>query len=120
MKAHNDPYTRRNLKYLHWKDNGPGICRTCGFCGSIHPDDLVTALSATNADIELADMKYGWPHKWYINSPAIMAPGAKKFYSVHLQDATPEALAIIEQAMGLHYEFTNNGNDVSWTRINVN
>lgn len=115
MKAHNDPYTQRHKEFLVWRDNGVGIARTCGYCGSMHPDDIVTALSASNADIEMADMKYGWPHKWYLNSPAIMAPGAKKFYTEHLQDASHEALIIIEKAMGLHFEFEGTG--VRWSRL---
>lgn len=117
MKAHENDYRLKDpFKFTaEWRENGSGIARTCSFCGSIHPSDLITALSAENADIELADMKYGWPHKWYINSPAIMAPGAKKFYTLHLKDATPEELLRIEKAMGLHFEFEGDG--VRWARI---
>jgi hypothetical protein len=40
--------------------------RRCSFCGSIHPDDLVAEpLWAP----EWADMKYGFPHKFYIHIP---------------------------------------------------
>lgn len=41
--------------------------RTCGYCGSLHPEDFATAEVAQNGRIELADMKYGWPHKAYID-----------------------------------------------------
>jgi len=42
--------------------------RTCSYCGSIHPEDLLTALN-TGATLEMADMKYGWPHKFYVEIP---------------------------------------------------
>lgn len=38
-----------------------------------------------------------------------------KFYTVHLQDAAPEDLAIIEKHIGLHFEFKD-GN-ANWTRF---
>jgi hypothetical protein len=57
--------------------------RTCSYCGSIHPEDLFNALPATpkiktvtywhgqSRDVptmEIADWKYGYPHKIYIDS----------------------------------------------------
>lgn len=40
--------------------------RTCSYCGSIHPEDLVKALEA-GATLGGSDWKYGWPHKFYVN-----------------------------------------------------
>lgn len=40
----------------------------CYHCGSLHPHDVLAALRA-GATIELADMKYGWPHKFYLTLP---------------------------------------------------
>lgn len=40
--------------------------RTCGYCGSIHPEDLTLALEAGVASLHGADWKYGWPHKFYV------------------------------------------------------
>lgn len=40
-----------------------------------------------------------------------------KFYSVHLQDATPEEREIIEKHLGLHFEFLDDGR-VSWKPAN--
>ena len=40
--------------------------RRCSYCGCVHPDDLA-AEPAWRA--EWADMKYGWPHKFYVNIP---------------------------------------------------
>lgn len=39
---------------------------TCSYCGSISPTDLVRAIQ-DGAKLELADFKYGWPHKIYVN-----------------------------------------------------
>lgn len=41
--------------------------RTCGYCGSLHPEDFANARVAQGGRIEVADMKYGWPHKVYID-----------------------------------------------------
>src|SRR6267154_1870567 len=56
----------------HWRDprehdGGPykETFRTCYFCGSIHPEDLLKALQA-GAIPRGSDWKYGWPHKFYI------------------------------------------------------
>lgn len=38
-----------------------------------------------------------------------------KFYTVHLLDATPEEKAVIEAHLGLHFEFTPDG-QVSWSK----
>lgn len=55
-------------------------------------------------------MKYGWPHKFYIDG----APGMLKFYSEHLQDASPESREVIERAMGLNFTFSAEG--VAWSQ----
>jgi hypothetical protein len=39
--------------------------RTCSYCGSIHPDDLLAFLKQ-GAKMGGADWKYGWPHKFYV------------------------------------------------------
>jgi hypothetical protein len=39
--------------------------RTCYYCGSIHPEDLVSAVTA-GAKLGGADWKHGWPHKFYV------------------------------------------------------
>ena len=42
---------------------------SCGYCGSMHPTELVEVLAA-GASGSWADFKYGWPHKWYVeNAP---------------------------------------------------
>jgi hypothetical protein len=39
--------------------------RSCSYCGSIHPEDLIALLKA-GATMHGADWKYGWPHKFYV------------------------------------------------------
>lgn len=40
--------------------------RHCSYCGSLHPLDLLT-VEVTN--LHRADMKYGYPHKFYLDVP---------------------------------------------------
>ncbi len=40
--------------------------RTCSYCGSIHPADLLAALSIGKATLHGSDWKYGYPHKLYV------------------------------------------------------
>lgn len=50
-----------------WRDPRAGEhFRRCGFCGSIHPEDLA---AEPNWRADWADMKYGWPHKFYVDIP---------------------------------------------------
>jgi hypothetical protein len=73
--------------------------RTCDYCGSMHPEDLLAALER-GARLELSDMKYGWPHKFYLHGGGI--PHAK-FYNVHLFDGHgPEARAALVDALWKH------------------
>lgn len=48
-------------------DNDPyeETYRSCAYCGSMHPQDLFTALQ-DGAKVEGSDWKYGWPHKFYV------------------------------------------------------
>lgn len=107
---------------------------SCSYCGSMHPRELVEALNQ-GATVTIADMKYGWPHKVYVDNapnryvgmmeirtagpgdyvgPEVPAPERTqgKFYTLHLKDCTPEQRQQIEQAIGL--AFTFEGNEVSW------
>lgn len=137
--------------------------RACGYCGSMHPTDVVNAIN-NGAKGSFADFKYGWPHKIYFDHVPNPNAGAReiiststhereglekvvsprysettgervadhveyvgyrdapalthgKFYTEHLQDATPEEVAIIEQHMGVHFIFADGG--VKWMRLPV-
>jgi hypothetical protein len=39
--------------------------RTCSYCGSIHPEDLLSALQG-GATLGGSDWKYSYPHKFYV------------------------------------------------------
>ena len=39
--------------------------RTCSYCGSMHPEDLLRVVAA-GARLGGSDWKYGWPHKFYV------------------------------------------------------
>ena len=49
-------------------DGGPYYrdFRSCSYCGSMHPADLLRVVSE-GARLHGADWKYGWPHKFYID-----------------------------------------------------
>jgi hypothetical protein len=72
IKAHaNDPFSTRFAPHTwkqSWKDMQPAAhsLRCCSYCGSLHPLDLLDALKA-GANLDPADWKYGWPHKFYVN-----------------------------------------------------
>lgn len=40
--------------------------RHCSYCGSLHPEDLLKVLEQ-GAQLQGADWKYGWPHKFYVD-----------------------------------------------------
>ena len=87
--------------------------RKCSYCGSMHPEDAAAAFRA-GLKGEWAEMKYGWPHKAYIVDPESGA--MNKFYSAHLQDASPEDRETIEVHLGVRFEF-DDGRVVRWTSI---
>lgn len=51
----------------HWTSPRHGEhFRRCSYCGSIHPEDLA---AEPVWKPQWADMKYGWPHKFYVPIP---------------------------------------------------
>lgn len=64
------PFAR--AEHMVWRPPDTGIrelpYRTCGYCGSIHPEDLLTVLQS-GAELGGSDWKYGWPHKFYLRVP---------------------------------------------------
>jgi hypothetical protein len=108
--------------FMRWRkpDRGQHY-RTCGYCGSIHPDDLATAI--VNGQIqggEWSDRKYGWPHKYYVDV-ANQEPGTLYVYSAtqniregetgwtHRSDLTEEQKAVLERdswKFGDYFKFT--------------
>jgi hypothetical protein len=68
--------------------------RTCSYCGSAHPQDLLTILEA-GGKLGGSDWKYGWPHKFYVKGAKGQHLG--KFYSDHIMDEgySEEALRVL-------------------------
>lgn len=54
--------------------------------------------------------EYTWMHEGEPAGPTTHG----KFYTEHLQDATPEDKLFIEQAIGLHIDFVEGGKRVTW------
>jgi hypothetical protein len=55
---------------VEWRPGRDGLpARTCSYCGSLHPEDLVKLAEAGQlADVDRSvDWKYGWPHKVYVD-----------------------------------------------------
>jgi hypothetical protein len=74
-------------------DVGPDGNRTCSFCGSVHPDDLMEICRKT-----IVDERYGVEgttksYKVYVRSPGVRnaAEGAIKFYTWHAPEQPTKA-----------------------------
>ena len=106
MQAHPDGL-------VPWRGEQP-FFRKCGYCGSMHPEDTAAAIRA-GLQGSWADLKYSWPHKAYFTDPE--SGGQHKFYSVHLQDASPEDRETIEVHLGVRFEFIDDGQKVRWSSI---
>jgi hypothetical protein len=70
MNAHRDAprYDDKELAFeKRAYDGGPyrHDFEQCNYCGSMHPHALLEALRA-GAVLDMADWKYGWPHKFYV------------------------------------------------------
>lgn len=90
----------------------------CSYCGSLSPEHAIAASQVEGVRVEMADMKYGWPHKLYfavphepvhkkVGSSSYMKDGLRvedpimgtvsvatyKFYTTHLAECSPETLA---------------------------
>lgn len=109
MKAHATEFTRDHI--VHWREPGAIAQRSfhsCSWCGSIAPADLASALrehgfGKGKMRLHFADMKYGWPHKAYVDN----GPDGSwiKFYTEHLQDAEPADREVIQRHLGLRFIF---------------
>lgn len=119
MQTHKHEQHYPGLGPDEWKEHGEHIARSCSYCGSMHPADLARMLREEGTRLDEADRKYGWPHKFYLHGGSMQTRGARKFYTVHLQDASEEDRLTIELHMGLRFEFSNEGTSVKWTAFKV-
>lgn len=72
--CHDSDYQAKRFGSQSWEYRRPDSrnpdgepFRRCSYCGSIHPEDLLNALSA-GAQLGGSDWKYGWPHKFYVTN----------------------------------------------------
>lgn len=125
-----------------WREPRPGDAsegpygqpfRTCSYCGGMHPLDLLAAIKA-GATLDVADWKYGWPHKVYVEGVPNPLAGQRvvmgsnteggvttpiwgdaprhahgKFYNTHLADLDDaelaELAALMEPMTGVVWAF---------------
>jgi len=71
--------------------------RCCGYCGSIHPEDLLTVLN-TGARLGGSDWKYGYPHKFYVYD--IPNPHANEPSVVGSQSVERDGMRVNESIIG--------------------
>lgn len=116
--------------------------RSCSYCGSIHPEDLLRALTELGAALTGSDWKYGWPHKFYVEQlptgipegteikagsnyangvdKPIMGKQSKyahaKWYNEHLFDLDAECFAAMAKVLfeHAHIEFFKDGEAVKY------
>lgn len=116
----------------------------CSYCGSISPHDFEAVLAIAGVGLECADMKYGWPHKFYVDGvpnaiagqdapygstadngvrTELRAPAPAtqqlKFYSEHLIDLCDDDFNrirdVIRERSGI--EFIREAEGMKWRRV---
>ncbi len=95
--------------------------RHCSWCGGLHPKDFLDVLEDIGSVIELADMKYGWPHKFYVDRYLGRNCHAK-FYNEHLLDLVGEPefdilSKAIEKRTGIR--FSIKGGQLYWEIMRI-
>lgn len=108
--------------------------RSCSYCGSIHPNDLLESLKNPKTELHGSDWKYGWPHKFYViiqnPNPDIefdlggsyqhgvclekftgkLQTMQAKWYNIHLKDIkSTELFEILFDKSGIAFRLNENG-----------
>lgn len=87
---------------------GDELYRTCSYCGSIHPEDLLAALAISGSRLSGSDWKYGWPHKFYLDVPN---PNKDTVVKIGCSSEYAEGKRIEKAIMGtretLHFKWYN-------------
>lgn len=94
---------------LHPSNDCAMVFRTCSYCGSIHPEDLVDALKA-GATLGGSDWKYGWPHKFYVDKIPNPNVGNRVSRESGSRGATTE-----EERAAIDKPHIDRGHEVEWT-----
>jgi hypothetical protein len=77
--------------------------RTCSFCGSICPEDFIELCGKYEIGMDLADMKYGYPHKYYVEG--IPNPLAGQIVKIGSETEFEGDQRIVKPIMGPAPEF---------------
>jgi hypothetical protein len=117
--CHDDDFSAQRFGETIWRPAGVRLhpendhipaFRTCKYCGSIHPEDLVNALAA-GAKLGGSDWKYGWPHKFYIDGiPNSQAGNMVSRESGNRAEMTDEERAYKDQ------QYADRGGRVEWKK----
>jgi len=103
IKCHQHAGMAHLVDDWRWRTCEGDSFRSCPYCGSVHPDDLVEALKH-GASLTGSDWKYGFPHKFYVRGGP---PNMIKYYTVHLLDMSNEAFdafaPILSQQSGITF-----------------
>lgn len=104
--------------------------RTCGYCGSLHPEDLLEAhRDGRIVTLGGSDWKYGFPHKFYVDlknpePDRVFNVGSRaakqdklfgKFYTEHLGDqgiddeAFAAIAAVLQELGGIEFSRDEKG-----------
>lgn len=120
--SHATPVCRLDGKPCVHGDQNPDrphkdcTCLAPDFLGERPADGLRNGAPMRLALSGFFDSGTGKPgHTWRELGKPAQATTHGKFYTVHLQDASPEDRATIEQHLGLSFEFTSDGG-VRWRR----
>jgi len=93
-----------------------GMLESCVGCSN-PPDEEVAAGKWLRIPTGMFDPHTGDPTFTWTAPGTPAAPTTHgKFYSVHLQDATPEDRSTIEEYLGLRFDFTDDGK-VGWKKL---
>lgn len=88
-------------------DMGPDGNRTCSYCGSIHPDDLMEVCRRTIDDPQYSVDGTDKSYKVYVRIPGVRnaSEGAIKFYMHHAhREPTPEQVRLFADAVRVSRE----------------
>lgn len=108
--CHDNQWSAQQFGPSEWRNAGPGRAyRSCSYCGSIHPEDLLHAMR-NGSTAERSDFKYGWPHKFYITGGPV---GHAKWYNEHFTDMDADAVRALseelEKHVGIRFERDEHG-----------
>jgi len=103
----------RGLDKAEWRPPREGgepyfeTFRTCWYCGSINPEDLVRFSKEHTLKMDLADRKYGYPHKMYVEGIPNKVFGQTVKTGIHSYYDEEKDVRVEEPIMGSAPEFVH-------------